>query len=368
MGEGSSEISRNIEKVARSLFTDELERQRFLDALQRGEGGITAVVTIRGPTLAGTASERPAWLPPWITVSSSQERPGSSDRHAQGEIYCLDLSSTFACAALSEVVTGIDVMIDLCAAPGGKSIVASRHFPSSFIIANEVIKKRTAPLISNYKRCKIDPSIVTSRDPATLAKLVPGVAQLVIVDAPCSGQSLVVKNCAAPGAFHPATISMNARRQRRILACAAEMLKPGGYILYTTCTFSKEENEENIEWFLSRYPTFSAQPVKVLNPFRSQYSDSPSYRLFPQAEMGAGAFCALLRAESVPDVQSPPGLAELTNILRPVWRSPTVFKACPAPSVTGERQKRGGAHEREGKRARDRRERRSNKIRPHDYE
>lgn len=368
MGEGSSEISRNIEKVARSLFSDEHERQRFLDALKHGEGAITAVVTLRGPTFAGSASERPGWLPPWITVAHSEERPGGSDRHEEGDIYCLDLSSTFACAALSEVAQKVDVMVDLCAAPGGKSIVASKHFPSSFIIANEVIKKRTAPLISNYKRCEIDPSIVTSRDPATLAKLLPSAAQLVIVDAPCSGQSLVVKNCAAPGAFHPATISMNARRQRRILACAAEMLKPGGYILYTTCTFSKEENEENIEWFLSRYPTFSAQPVKVLNSFRSQYSESPCYRLFPQAGLGAGAFCALLRAESVPDVQSSAEMTELTNIVRPVWRSPTVFKACPAPSVSGERQKRGGSREWEGKRARERRERRSNKIRPHDYE
>lgn len=366
--ERSSGPSRNVERVAQSLFGDGSERQRFLDALASGGSAVTAVAALRGETFQGSSGSKPAWLPDWITVADEHERPGKSERHEQGELYCLDLSSTFACAAYSQVQGPVGVAIDLCAAPGGKSIVASRYLSPGFVIANEVIRKRTAQLISNYKRCQIDPAIVTSRDPAMLAKLVPEAAQLVVADVPCSGQSLVLKGLAAPGAFHPATVSMNARRQRRIVACAAQMLARGGYLLYSTCTFSREENEENIEWFLGRHPEFSAVAVPLLEPFRSQHSSEPTYRLFPQSGLGAGAFCALLRRQEGSTVARSRTVEDLTDTIKPIWRSPTVFKLLPAPVRSDDSQDRRRPDRRERKGGRQRARGRAQGFRADEYE
>jgi 16S rRNA C967 or C1407 C5-methylase (RsmB/RsmF family) len=171
-------------------------------------------------------------------------------------------------------------------------------------VGNEVIRKRTAPLISNYKRCLIDPAIVVSYDPQKLAEICGPVAQVVIVDAPCSGQSLVMKNKAAPGAFHPATISMNERRQRRILANSRALVTEGGYLLYSTCTFSRDENEDVVEWFLERFPAFEAVPVAALAAFRSHLSSEPCYRLWPHQGLGAGSFTALFRLKAEPQVET----------------------------------------------------------------
>jgi len=341
MGEKSSGISRNVEKVACSLFSESHTRESFLDAITRGESAITAVATIHGATYPGAAPAKPPWLPSWISVAGPDERPGKDDRHIAGDIYCLDLSSTFACAALSVISGETDVLLDLCAAPGGKSILASRYLKPRFTIANEVIRKRAAQLIANYKRCRIDPAIVTSRDPAVLGKLVPRCARIAIVDAPCSGQSLVLKDLAAPGAFHPATISMNARRQRRILACAAGLIQPGGYLLYSTCTFSREENEDNIEWFLKQHSTYVATEVPLLEEYRSPLSAAPCYRLFPQSGFGAGSFCALLRCTESPREEGERTLEELTDVIKPMWRSPHVFALCPVP-VKGREGDQGG--------------------------
>lgn len=176
---------------------------------------MTGVVWLQDrPSEVGfVTGDRPEWLPEWIDVAAEGERPGKLPAHEEGAIYCMDLSSTFACAALSAIVDPVSIVVDVCASPGGKGIVARRYLGPNLLVGNEVIGKRTAQLISNYKRCHIDPSIVTSLDPERLGEEVPASADLVVVDAPCSGQSLVLKGMAAPGAFHPATIGMNERRR-----------------------------------------------------------------------------------------------------------------------------------------------------------
>jgi 16S rRNA C967 or C1407 C5-methylase (RsmB/RsmF family) len=323
----STKISKNIEKVARSLFDDEGTQQRFLQAIERGESGVTGVVWLRGePQIAAFATgERPEWLPEWIDVAAETERPGKLKAHDEGAIYCMDLSSTFACSALSAINEPVQVIVDVCASPGGKGIVARRYFEPGLLVGNEVIGKRTAQLISNYKRCNIDPSIVTSLDPQQLGAEIPQSADLVIVDAPCSGQSLVLKGMAAPGAFHPATIGMNERRQRRILAHSSKVVAPGGYLLYATCTFSREENEDNVMWLLKNFPEFSAVSVPVLEPYRSHLSDAPTYRLLPHLGKGAGAFCALLQRAAQEGRYDRESAQSVTTQLRASWRSPTLF-------------------------------------------
>lgn len=330
--------SKNIERVFHRVLSDAEQREACFRALERGAHGITAVAWLRSEPVAQAyerSHSRPRWLPSWIDVAAESERPGKLAAHKAGECYVLDLSSTFAVAPLAEVALKQPSVLDVCAAPGGKGILAWRYCCPRVLIANEVIRKRTAALISNYERCRIDPAIVSSCDPGLLAQLLPQHVSVVIVDAPCSGQSLVLKGTAAPGAFHPATISMNERRQRRILATSAATVRPGGYLLYSTCTFSREENEDNVEWLCKKFPEFSAVTVSVLAEYRSQLSDQPCYRLFPHHECGAGAFVALFRrvgdANSTDAIEtlSPETIAET---VWPVWRSQSIAHLPPNKS------------------------------------
>lgn len=342
-----AKLSKNIIKVARGLFTEEERQREFLDAIQRGDSSLTAVVWLKESddrSACGT-SARPEWLPEWIDVAAVGQRPGKLPEHERGDIYCMDLSSTFACSPFSEIETPIGVALDVCASPGGKGIVARRYLSPDLLVGNEVIGKRTAQLISNYKRCGIDPAIVTSLDPEVLGRELAGCADLVIVDAPCSGQSLVLKGMAAPGAFHPATIGMNERRQRRILAHSAKSVAAGGYLLYATCTFSREENEGNLEWFLKNFSEFSTVPVEALAGYRSHLSHVCCYRLWPNAGKGAGAFCALLRRSGEVGQRERITSDAVAAKLRTAWRSPARFISEPkgalgsAPSKRDNRRK-----------------------------
>jgi len=341
------DISRNIQKVAHSLFPEGSEREAFMRAIQEGQRGITAVAWLSDNQKVGLYETvaKPGWLPAWIDVVSDVARPGTLPEHEAGEFYLLDLSSTFACAPLEGLPEKLSVIVDVCAAPGGKGILAHRYCKPDLMIGNEVIRKRTAQLISNYKRCAVDPAIVTSCDPAVLGNLLGCSADLVIVDAPCSGQSLVVKDLAAPGAFHPATIAMNERRQRRILAHSGRVVAPGGYLLYATCTFSQEENEDNVEWFLKTFPDFASVEVAALSSFRSTRSEHACYRLYPHQGFGAGAFCCLLKKNSEAGARGAALMAaNVTETIRPVWRSQQI----PMPSVEGTGSARGDRRHREG--------------------
>jgi 16S rRNA C967 or C1407 C5-methylase (RsmB/RsmF family) len=329
--------SKNIEKVARAVYSEESEREAFLCALEAQQGAISAVAWLRDARPSSVPYEqhtvRPAWLPDWIDVAAPDAHVGRLSEHERGDLYLLDLSSTFAVAPLSMITSPIHWIVDMCAAPGGKGIMAWRYCKPELVIGNEVIRKRTAQLISNYKRCGIDPAMVTSCDPGLLGTLIPETSQLVIVDAPCSGQSLLVKGLTAPSAFHPATIAMNERRQRRILAHSSKLVAPGGYLLYATCTFSPEENEENVEWFLKRFSDFHAVSVPSLEPYRSHLSGRDMYRLSPQAGVGAGAFCALLKRAGDADAEKVLGPEQAPGVVFPVWRSPWLEALMPASVV-----------------------------------
>ena len=325
--------SKNIERVVCRVLSDETEREALVSAIEQGSHGMSAVAWLRSEPTTGVYkhhAERPEWLPTWIDVVAESERPGRMPEHDAGEMYVLDLSSTFALAPLATLQSthqaSVQCILDVCAAPGGKGILAWRYCKPQLIIANEVIRKRTAQLIANYQRCAIDPAMVCSCDPGLLATLIPNKADLVIVDAPCSGQSLVLKGMAAPGAFHPATIAMNERRQRRILANSAVTVRSGGFLLYATCTFSREENEDNVEWLLKKFPEFSAVEVPTLKPYQSTLHDLPTYRLFPFQGFGAGAFVALLRrvgeAQHVREAELT--AKNVTETVWPVWRSASV--------------------------------------------
>jgi 16S rRNA C967 or C1407 C5-methylase (RsmB/RsmF family) len=308
-------LSNTARKLARQLFADAAAQEAFLNALATPQPYRPAMVWLQPrPAELPFRIEPPyPWQPAFVDRVSADERPGQHPLHDAGHYYCLNFSSVFTATAFLAIARPA-VVVDLCAAPGGKSIVAWQAFHPDRLVCNEVNKKRTAALIANLQRCRIGPAEVLTMDSSRLAAACPRAAGLVIVDAPCSGQSLVVQGKRAPGCFHPATINLNANRQRRILAHAAQLVAPGGYLAYITCTYSAKENEQNLEWLLKQQPQFAAVAVPALEPFRSTLTAVPSYRLWPQQAIGAGGFAALLQSGD-----ERPASPARWETLRPVW-------------------------------------------------
>lgn len=230
------------------------------------------------------------WCPEWVS-----DRESGKDQ--EGDlVYKLDLSSVFMASVVNELSKDdINIILDLCASPGGKSVYAWRLLSPELLIANEVVDKRLAALISNFKRCEISPSAVTCTDIRYFSKLYERCGDLVIVDAPCSGQSLLAKGEGFKSAFSPHIVKMNAARQKKIIASAAACAAPQRYLAYMTCTFSEAENEKVCEWFMKKFPHFHPVKVNCLATHQSKIVDFPCYRLFPEDGFGAGGFTALFQ-------------------------------------------------------------------------
>ncbi|GAA6623857.1 RsmB/NOP family class I SAM-dependent RNA methyltransferase [Scytonema sp. NUACC26] len=284
-------------KLSRHLFTNLDEREKFVEALTHPQPFNPCILWCKEKPESNPFSTEVAtpWQPKFIDRLSLGEKPGQHSLHEQGYFYCLDFSSVFAASILLAIPQPVNKVFDMCAAPGGKSVFAWKNLQPDLLIANEVIGKRLGMLISNLKRCQIEPSLVASKDPSFFADTIPLSCDLVMVDAPCTGQSLLAKGEKAPGCFHPTAINKSANRQKRIIANSGQIVAPQGYLAYMTCTYSPEENEEVCEWFLQRFPQFKAVEAKHLEGYQSNLTNLPCYRMFPQDGLGAGAFTVLFQ-------------------------------------------------------------------------
>ncbi|MEM9479001.1 MAG: RsmB/NOP family class I SAM-dependent RNA methyltransferase [Verrucomicrobiota bacterium] len=285
------------------LLSDDGQMESFLQAIVAGDSKCPVLVWMdegrRGELREEWIVERGAmldWLPSWVSLVEREFSAGKSALWEDGVVYPMDFSSVWAASALLEVGDQSQCrVLDVCAAPGGKSLLASRFLCPERLVSNEVIGKRLAILRSNLGRCGIPNAFTQRRDPSELGELAGKSFDVVLVDAPCSGQSLVARGIENPGCFHPKTIKKNALRQRRIIAESLKCVAPGSFLLYTTCTFAIEENEKVVEWLLARNAGLRAIEVAHLSAWRSEYSEFPAYRLYPDDGMGAGAFAALLQ-------------------------------------------------------------------------
>ncbi len=291
-----NEPSKLLLKLSQRLF-DHLEQQmQFVDAITHPKPFHPCILWTRSkPTEVVFQPEPPLdWQPAFVDRLAYAEKPGQHPLHAEGYFYCLDFSSVFAISPLLTLPRSLRQVIDVCASPGGKSLFAWTALQPQQMICNETIGKRMGALRSNLNRCGIE-AIALSLDPSVLAERYPQTADLVLVDAPCTGQSLLAKGGKAPGCFHPVSINKNANRQKRILANSAQMVAPQGYLAYMTCAYSPEENEQVSEWFLQRFPQFQPLEVPHLQEWRSTLTSLPCYRIFPQSGLGAGAFTILFQ-------------------------------------------------------------------------
>jgi 16S rRNA C967 or C1407 C5-methylase (RsmB/RsmF family) len=279
------------------LFAAAGDRDAFVAALTQPQPMPAAILWMqpRPEEMPFAIAPPLPWQPEWGDRLEVDQRPGQHPLHQAGAYYCLDIASVFAGAVFSAISAPVASVLDLCAAPGGKSLLARQALHPTHLWCNEVVRKRVKILISNLKRCGAIEALVFNLDPQIFAAELPHSASLVIVDAPCSGQSLLAKGDQALGCFHPVNINKNASRQKRILAAAAQTVAGGGYLAYMTCTFSPEENEQVGAWLLKKFPQFAAVAVPALAEHGSTLADFPCYRLWPQSGLGAGGFTALFR-------------------------------------------------------------------------
>lgn len=284
-------------KLSRRLFENPDKQEKFIEALIHPQPFSPCILWCQEkPAISPFLVEAPkSWQPHFVDRLYLGEKPGKHPLHAQGYYYCLDFSSVFAASTLLAITQSVKLVFDMCAAPGGKSIFAWMALKPDLLISNEVIGKRLGMLLSNLKRCHINPCVVVNRDSKIFAEMIPSSSNLVVVDAPCSGQSLLAKGEKAEGCFHPTNINKCANRQKRIIANSAQLVTPQGYLAYMTCTYSPEENEQVCEWFLARFPQFQAVQVSHLEPYQSHLTTIPCYRLFPEDRLGAGAFTVLFK-------------------------------------------------------------------------
>ena len=228
-------------------------------------------------------------------------RPGLHPYHEAG-VYYLQEASAMAPVALLDPQPG-ERICDLCAAPGGKSTqIAGRLAGKGLLLCNEINPKRAKILARNVERLGIANAMVTNEHPANLEKRFPGFFDRVLIDAPCSGEGMFRKEEAAVTDWSQETVEMCAARQHEILHSGSQMVRPGGRLVYSTCTFAPEENEQAIAAFLESHPDFYPEAVDA--PWFAA-GENGSFRLWPHLVKGEGHFAAVLRRRGegeVPDV------------------------------------------------------------------
>lgn len=232
---------------------------------------------------------------------ATDDKIGAHPAHHAGMLYMQDPGAISTVAAL-EPGKGLRVL-DLCAAPGGKSTqLACAIGTEGVLVSNEYITARARILQGNVERMGVKNTVVTNLDSKTAADFYGSYFDLVVVDAPCSGEGMLRKYEAAAEEWSEENVTLCATRQRDILQNAARCVAPGGRLLYATCTWSLAENEENVAWFLDTFPDFSLLPVSdsvaavTVNGMAINGRDlSRCRRFYPHVSPGEGQFIALLQ-------------------------------------------------------------------------
>jgi len=215
-----------------------------------------------------------------------------------GCYYVQEASSMFVERVLREYVKEPVVMLDLCAAPGGKSTLCRSALPEgSLLVANEVMRNRSQILAENLVKWGHPEVVVTNNDPADFTDLT-HLFDVILTDVPCSGEGMFRKDPVAVDEWSLENVDICWRRQRRILTDIWPALKPGGLLIYSTCTFNREEDEDNVAW-IARELGAEILPVSIEEDWGITGNligkDFPVYRFLPHRAKGEGFFLAVLR-------------------------------------------------------------------------
>ena len=220
-----------------------------------------------------------------------------------GAYYVQEASSMFLEQAIRAILTDPDIStngitaLDLCAAPGGKSTHLLALLPDdSLLVCNEIIRSRSQTLAENIAKWGYANTIITQSDPQAFGRI-PHFFDVIVADLPCSGEGMFRKNRDARNEWSKEQVTFCASRQRRIIRDVWQALKPGGYLIYSTCTFNTEENEDNVAMLSAE---LGADVIDI--PIKPEWNISgargntlPAYRFFPHRTRGEGFFLTILR-------------------------------------------------------------------------
>ncbi|MCR4922423.1 MAG: RsmF rRNA methyltransferase first C-terminal domain-containing protein [Lachnospiraceae bacterium] len=207
----------------------------------------------------------------------SKDSPGKDPYHEAGVYYIQEASAMYPVNLLDVKEEDLKIL-DLCSAPGGKSSqIAGRMKGRGILFANEIVPQRAEILCENMERMGVENALILNEDPEHLKEMFFDYFDRILIDAPCSGEGMFKKNESAIREWSTENVEMCAKRQDAILDAASAMLKPGGRLVYSTCTFSPMEDEECVDRFLSRH---------------SDYKLLSSDKLYPHKIKGEGQFAA----------------------------------------------------------------------------
>ena len=206
----------------------------------------------------------------------SDFNPNATPLHAAGLFYMQEATAQAPVAVLD--LPDAPVVLDLCAAPGGKSAQLAAKMCGGLLVSNEIVTSRAEVLSGNLERMGVTNAIVTNAEPKPLCERLKDRCDTVLVDAPCAGEAMFRKDGQAVRDWSLEHVETCAVRQRAILSDAQKAVKPGGTLVYSTCSFSPQENEETAQWFLDRHTDFTLVKTQ---------------RLYPHTSAGEGQFLAV---------------------------------------------------------------------------
>lgn len=279
-------------------------------ALRVNMGKITTEAFLR---ISPFALRRVPWTEEGFYYEQTEERPGRHPFHEAG-LYYIQEPSAMAPAAFLEALPG-ERVLDLCAAPGGKSTqIGAAMKGKGLLVSNEIHPARARILSENVERMGLVNTVVTNEAPERLAEFFPEYFDKILVDAPCSGEGMFRKNEEAKTEWSVENVKLCAKRQDGILDAAADMLRAGGRLLYSTCTFSPEEDEGSVSRFLHRHPDFTLLPMEAPEGFfrgRPDWIQEPApnleytLRIMPHKVLGEGHYLALLQRKGAGSEEAP---------------------------------------------------------------
>ena len=283
--------------------------EQLRDLLPDEWEALTSAITTTEPSVAVRVNEaRGASVPdgvrrvPWCEQGLYlADRPVftfDTDWHA-GRYYVQDASSMFIAHVIKHLVHEPVRYLDLCAAPGGKTTAAIQALPSpSLVVANEIVPPRARVLADNVIRWGNPRCVVTSNAPAQFSKLT-HFFDVIAADVPCSGEGMMRKDDEAVAQWSPTLVAQCAQRQREILTDAWQALRPGGLLIYSTCTYNRQENEDMADFIVNELGATSLEiPIEPSwNIHPAIGSDCHCYRFMPHRVDGEGLFMAAFRKE-----------------------------------------------------------------------
>lgn len=274
------------------------EWQALVNAITTSEPSVAVRVNDACGAVVPVAARRVPWCQQGFYLDGRPAFTYDTDWHA-GRYYVQDASSMFIAHVIRHFIHEPVRYLDLCAAPGGKTTAAIQALPPrSLVVANEIVPPRARVLADNVIRWGNPRCVVTSNAPAQMGRL-SRFFDVIAADVPCSGEGMMRKDDEAVSQWSPTLVEQCAQRQREILSDAWSALRPGGLLIYSTCTYNRQENEEIAHFIVHELGATSLEvPVEPSwNIHPAIGSDCHGYRFMPQRVDGEGLFMAVFRKD-----------------------------------------------------------------------